>query len=264
MFTEAEKNGIVYMRSSVIPAFHAFSTRIGGVSTGEFSTLNFGSARGDDPDAVRENYRRWCALFGVEEDGCCVTKQVHGNEVRTVSFSDRHHPMSPTPYEADGIVTGEKGLPIFCFTADCVPVLLWDENGTAAGAVHCGWKSSVADILKNVLDAMGALGAENRNIRAAIGPSIGRCCFETDRDVPDAIDRYLSGDTAGLWETRGEKFYVDLRAANARRLIQLGVMPEKIDISEECTVCQSDRYWSARYTARHALKRGSLCAGIVL
>lgn len=252
------------MESSVIPAFHAFSTRHGGVSKGEFSTLNFGSARGDDPEAVRENYSRWCGVFETAEDWCCVTKQVHGAVIRTVTSADRHHPMSVTPYEADGLVTAEKGLPIFCFTADCVPVLLCDEEGHAVGAVHCGWKSSVADILKNAVDAMCTLGAEPENIRAALGPSIGRCCFETDADVPEAICRYLSGDTDGLWEQRGVKYYVDLRAANARRLLQLGLKPEKIDLSAECTVCCSDKYWSARYTARNGLKRGSLSAGIVL
>lgn len=252
------------MTSSVIPAFHAFSTRIGGVSAGEFSTLNFGSNRGDDPSAVKENYRRWCALFDTAEDGCCVTRQVHGDVIKIVSSADRHVPMSEIPYEADGLVTARKGLPIFCFTADCVPVILCDEKGKSAGAVHCGWKSSVADILKNTVDAMRELGTEPGDIRVAIGPSIGRCCFETDSDVPEAIGKYLSGDTEGLWDIRGNKFYVDLREANRRRLIQLGLDPEKIDLSEECTVCCHDKYWSARYTARHGLKRGSLSAGIVL
>ena len=252
------------MSSSVIPAFHAFSTRIGGVSTGEFTSLNFGSNRGDDPAAVKENYRRWCELFRAKEGGCCVTRQVHGNTVRIVSRGDRHIPLSEIPYEADGLVTAEKGLPIFCFTADCVPVLLCDEKGRSAGAVHCGWKSSVADILKNTVDAMRELGTEPGEIRVAIGPSIGRCCFETDSDVPEAIKKYLSGETEGLWDIRGNKYDVDLRAANRRRLIQLGIDPAKIDVSEECTVCSHDKYWSARYTAKHGLKRGSLSAGIVL
>lgn len=252
------------MTSSVIPAFHAFSTRYGGVSTGEFSTMNFGAARGDDPEAVRENYRRWCALFGTDSAGCCVTKQVHENVIRIVSGTDRHVPLSDTPYEADGLVTGEKNLPIFCFTADCVPVLLYDIRGNAAGAVHCGWKSSVKDILKNAVEAMCSLGSEPENICAAIGPSIGKCCFETDRDVPDAVERYLSGETEGLWTYNGMKYYVDLREANARRLEQLGIKRENIDLSEECTVCSHEKYWSARYTAKHHLMRGSLCAGIVL
>ena len=265
MFTEEEKNGIRYMRSDLIPAFHAFSTRRGGVSRGDYASLNFGTSQGDDPESVKENYRRWTGLFGAASDGCCVTLQVHGNCIRTVTAADTHAPLADVPYEADGLVTGEKGLPIFCFTADCVPILLWDGENRAAGAVHCGWKSSVADILKNTVEAMEALGAERKAIRAVIGPSIGACCFETGRDVPEAVSRYLSGDTDGLWTVRADgKYMVDLKLANRRRLIQLGLPEEQIDVSPECTMCTPDKYWSARYCARHGFARGSMCAGIVL
>ena len=262
MFIEENTNGLIYMRSSLIAAKHAFTTRFGGVSGGEFATLNLGSNRGDDPEAVRENYRRICALFGVDENGACVTNQVHKVDVRTVTSADRHVCLGPTPYEADGIVTAEKGLPIFCFTADCVPVLLWDAEGRAIGAVHCGWRSSVGDILKNALDAMTALGTEIPDIRAAIGPAIGRCCFETDDDVPEAIDAWLGSDTAGLFIRRADgKTLVDLRAANARRLMQLGVPAGNIDVSDECTFCSHDKYWSHRYTKG---RRGSQGAVIML
>ena len=109
---------------------------------------------------------------------------------------------------------------------------------------------------------MAALGARPENLRAAIGPAIGRCCFETDDDVPAALDNYLGGDTAGLFDRRADgKSLVDLRAANARRLMQLGVRPENIDVSEECTMCSHDKYWSHRYTKG---ERGSQAAVIVL
>lgn len=266
MFTEESKNGIVFMKSDLIGAVHGFSTRFGGVSRGDYASMNFGSNRGDEPEAVAENYARWCeAVFGKGKNDACVTKQVHGNVVRIVTENDCHECMSTVPYEADGLVTGKKGLPIFCFTADCVPVLLWDAKGRAAAAVHCGWKSSVADILGNAVQSMEALGAEAGDIRAALGPAIGRCCFETDADVPEAISRWLGGDAAGLWdEAPGGKFMVDLRAANAERLIQLGLSAKNIDVSGECTFCSHDKYYSARYTGRHGQQRGSLCAGIML
>ena len=190
-FIEENENGLVYMRSSLIGAKHAFTTRFGGVSEGEFSSLNLGSDRGDDPARVRENYRRLCALFGVGVDGAAVTNQVHKNEVRIVTAADRHACMSKTPYEADGVVTAEKGMPVFCFTADCVPALLWDGEHGVAGAIHCGWRSSVSDILFHALEAMCSLGAEPDSIRAAFGPAIGRCCFETDDDVPKAVSAWL-------------------------------------------------------------------------
>ncbi|MCR5664975.1 MAG: peptidoglycan editing factor PgeF [Oscillospiraceae bacterium] len=262
MFIEESQNGLPYMRSTLIPAFHAFTTRCGGVSGGEWATLNLGSNRGDDPAAVRENYRRVCALFGAGVDGCAVTKQVHGAVVRIVTGADRHRCLSPVPYEADGIVTNEPGLPLFCFTADCVPALLCDAEHGVIAAVHCGWRSSVADILGEALRQMRALGAEAGSVCAALGPAIGRCCFETDADVPEAVGRWLGGDTAGLFDRRANgKYLVDLRAANARRLRQLGVAAERIDVSEECTFCLHEKYWSHRYTRG---RRGSQAAGIVL
>ena len=266
MFKEHKtEEGLVYLTSSVLPAKHAFSTRLGGVSRNGFETFNISISRGDDPEAVRENYRKWCALFGAGVDDCCVTNQIHEAYVRPVAGKDRHACLSPEPVEADGLVTGEKNLPVFCFTADCVPVLLCDRDRKAAAAVHCGWTSSVKDILANAVYEMEKLGAEPENICAALGPSIGKCCFETDRDVPDAISAYLSGDTDGLWILREDgKYLVDLRLANARRLQQLGLKSENIDISEACTVCEHEKYWSARYTARHGLVRGSMVAGIVL
>ena len=262
MFVEENENGLVYMRSELLPARHAFTTRLGGVSRGEWATLNLGSNRGDDPEAVRENYRRVAALLGAGIDGCCVTKQVHGNEVRVVTEADRHVCMSTVPYEADGLVTNVPGLPLLCFIADCVPVLLCDPVSGVIAAVHCGWRSSVGDILGVALGRMETLGAHSADIRAAIGPSIGSCCFETDRDVPDAIEAWLGGDTAGLFRLRADgKYLVDLRASNARRLMQLGVPAAQIDISTECTYCSHDKYWSHRYTRG---RRGSQAAGIVL
>ena len=262
MFLEQNENGLIYMASTVLPTRHAFFTRYGGVSEGPFASLNFGSNLGDDPEHVRENYRRAAALMGAGIDDCAVTKQVHGNVVRIVTRADRHVCMSPVPYEADGIVTAEKGLPLFCFTADCVPALLLDREAGVAGAVHCGWRSSAADILKNAVEQMEALGARREKICAAMGPAIGRCCFETDEDVPLALSDYLGGDTEGLWDRKDNgKYLVDLRLANKRRLLQLGLREENIDLSEECTVCSHDKYWSHRYTKGN---RGSQAACIVL
>ena len=241
-FHENRQGELVYMSSDIIKARHAFTTRYGGVSTGGFSSLNLGSNRGDDPEAVRENYRRCCELMGVGIDDCAATNQVHGNVVRIVTEADKHVCMSKVPYEADGIVTSVKGMPIFCMTADCVPVLLCDEE--------------------NAVEQMETLGAERSKIRAAIGPAISACCFETDDDVPAAIEKYLSGNTEGLFTRRADgKTMVDLKEANARRLVMLGLKRENIDISDECTMCSHEKYWSHRYTKG---QRGSQAAFIVL
>ena len=261
-FVENSFGEMRYMTSTVINARHAFTTRYGGVSTGIFNSLNLGSNRGDDPEAVRENYRRVCALMGAGIDDCAVTKQVHGNVVRIVDEGDKHICMSTVPYEADGIVTAVRGLPIMCFVADCVPALLCDSVHGVIAAVHCGWRSSVTDILGNAVKQMLSLGAKEENITAAMGAAIGRCHFETDDDVPEAVARYLSGETDGLFDRRADgKTMVDLRLANKRRLMQLGIPAENIDLSEECTVCCNEKYWSHRYTKGN---RGSQGAVIVL
>ena len=261
-FIENNENGLVYMSSTLIGARHAFTTRFGGVSTGIFSSLNLGSNRGDDPEAVRENYRRVCALMGAGVDEAAVTRQVHGAVVRMVSAADRHVCLSAVPYEADGLVTAEKNLPLLCFTADCVPALLCDAEAGVIAAVHCGWRGSVGDILKNAVEAMCALGAKPASICAALGPAIGKCCFETDDDVPQAVEAYLGGDAEGLFVRRADgKTLVDLRGANKRRLVQLGLREEHVDVSEECTFCSHDKYWSHRYTRG---RRGSQAAAIVL
>ncbi len=261
-FTEHNENGLIYMSSSVIAVKHAFTTRYGGVSEGIFSSLNLGSNRGDDPEAVRENYRRVCALMGAGIDDAAVTRQVHGTAVRIVTEEDRHVCLSHVPYEADGIVTAVRGMPLMCFTADCVPALLCDGEAGVIAAVHCGWRSSVGDILKNAVEAMESLGAARGRICCALGPAIGRCCFETDDDVPQAVARYLGGETGGLFVRRADgKTLVDLRAANKRRLTQLGLREENVDLSGECTVCSHDKYWSHRYTKG---RRGSQAAAIVL
>ena len=262
MFIQENENGIVYMRSTLIPLKHAFTTRYGGVSSGIYESLNLIGKNDDARENIRENFSRVAALFGAGPDDCAVTRQVHGNTVRTVTEADRHICLSPVPYEADGIVTATPNLPIFCFTADCVPVLLCDAKHRVIGAVHCGWRSSAGDILKNAVSAMADLGAEPENITAALGPAIGACCFETDDDVPEAISQYLKGDTEGLFRRREDgKTLVDLRAANARRLRQLGIPEEQIDISEECTFCSHDKYWSHRYTKG---RRGGQAACIVI
>ena len=254
-------NQIEYVTSDILGVKNAFTTRIGGVSKGDFATLNLGSDRGDDIDCVHENYRRVCELFGVGENDAAVTKQVHGNIVRIVTSEDKHTCLGHVPYECDGIVTSEKGLPLMCFTADCIPALLSDSEGHAVAAVHCGWRSSCADILSNAVSAMESLGAKKENIRCAMGPSIGRCCFEVDEDVVDAIHRYI-GDF--YIEKRGDKYFPDLRLANKIRLMQLGIKEENIDISSECTFCSHDKYWSHRYTLKNNIKRGSQVSVIML
>jgi len=261
-FTEKSFKGCVYSVSSEISAQHIFTTRLGGASSGVWDSWNFGENRGDDIECVKENYRRAGEIFGVGRDDFAVSRQVHGTEVRLVSEADRHVIGETVPYEADGLVTDIKGLPLVIHIADCVPMLLHDPEAEVIAAVHCGWRSSVDDILSVAVAKMCALGAKPGHIRAAIGESIGVCCFETDSEVPEAVERYLGGDTEELlFPKENGKTMVDLRGANRRRLLQLGLLPEHIDVLDVCTVCHPEKYWSHRATNG---VRGSMAAVIML
>ncbi|MBR4425814.1 MAG: peptidoglycan editing factor PgeF [Oscillospiraceae bacterium] len=254
-------NGVVYQTAPVISTRHGFSTRYGGVSRDYLRGLNLGEHRGDEPANVTENYKRFAEALGFDMDRMVFPHQVHGSAVRTVTAADIHTLHTPVPYDADGLVTAERDLTLICFTADCVPTLLCDAQAGVIAAVHCGWRSSVADILGRALAAMQALGARPERISAAIGPAIGRCCFEVGPEVTEAAARWLGEALGDLALARGDRFLLDLRGANARRLRQLGLDPANIAVSSECTMCAPEKFWSHRVVGEH---RGSMAAAITL
>ncbi|MBR0063868.1 MAG: peptidoglycan editing factor PgeF [Oscillospiraceae bacterium] len=236
----------MYTTSPNLTFTHAFTDRLGGVSEGIFASLNLGEHRGDEEKCVRENYRRLFEALGITK--FAVTKQVHSDTVREVTLSDAHELYSPVPYEADGLVTREKGLALMVFTADCVPILLEDaENGVIA-AVHAGWRGTVAEIAKNAVNSMVSLGAKSENIRAAVGPAIGYECFQVGAEVKDALGAIGCDDRCRPDPENEGKFYADLKGANRDILVRSGVRPENIRISPVCTRCRHDKYWSHRFT----------------
>lgn len=261
LFTEKTENGVTYLVSENIRASHAFSSRLGGVSAGRFASLNLGENRGDLKENVLENYSRLAKATAIDTGRMVYTNQVHGSKVLAVTKSDARERFMPLPYECDGIVTSERSLPLICFTADCVPALLCDDENGVIGAVHCGWRSSVADILKKAVEQMCGLGAKTDCVNAAVGPAIGYCCFEVGAEVIDACTEYI-GDCADLVTIKKNgKFLLDLKTANARRLVQLGLKEENISISQSCTMCEHEKFFSHRYTNG---ERGSQGALIVL
>ncbi len=263
-FSEKLINNIPLYVSDLIPYRHGFTSRRGGVSVGGFSSMNIGEKRGDNPEHVRENYQRVADALEFDLEKLVYTRQVHGTEVTIVTSKDSRELFSPMDFERDGLATKEKGLPIHCMVADCVPVLLCDDVNGVVSAVHCGWRSSVGDILAVALEQMVKLGAEPKNIKSAIGVAIGKCCFEVDNDVVDAMKKWLGEDAMQFVKEKHDKkgkFLVDLRSANKFRLVSLGVLSENIDICEECTMCRPDKFWSHRASAD---ERGNMAAFIVL
>lgn len=232
-------------------AVHAFSTRKGGVSTGYLSSLNLGPSRGDDPENVRENYRRFAAAVGVVLENVVLSHQVHQDNVRTCTMADAGKGLfRPRDYDADGLITDVPGLPLVIFSADCIPVLLYDPVRRAVGACHAGWRGTAMGIARKTVERMCSVyGCSPDNLRCAIGPGISRCCFETNADVPEEMRRVLGAEAEPFIDTLDNgKFKVDLKGINGYWLEKAGVSAEKIVISDDCTTCRPDIYWSHRIT----------------
>ena len=240
---------------------HGFSTRLGGVSTGHLASLNLGHHRGDDPEHVLENYRILGRAIGFTPEDTVFPMQRHTDLVRLVTEAQRGEGLfRETAQVCDGQITDRPGVALVAFSADCTPVLLYDPVRRAIGAVHAGWRGTAAGIAAKAVAAMtDAFGCRPEDIRAAIGPCIGKCCFETDADVPEAMVSALDEKARPAIEARGEKFHVDLKSINALWLREAGVAA--IDISPDCTACDPARYWSHR---RVGDRRGSLAGIIVL
>ena len=236
-----------YLTAQGIAVPHAFTTRLGGVSTAHSASLNLGMHRGDTAENVEENYRILGRALGFDPEKTVLTWQIHTDVVRTVSF-DEHRGFDHRNYpQCDGLITNRPGTALVIFTADCTPILLHDPVTGAVGACHAGWRGTAADIAgKTVVAMQRAFGCDPAHIRAAIGPNLGACCFETDADVPQAMLQTFGEAARSYIRAAGEKFYVNLKEINALALRRAGV--QHVEISTDCTMCQPEKYWSHRYT----------------
>lgn len=246
-FTEHIINDVMYMTAPNIRAVHAYTTRLGGVSRGIYESMNLGMSLGDDPENVKANYGLFCRALGIKEDDIVCSKQVHGAHVRVVTKADRGGLYISEACEADALITGDSGVALIVYTGDCAPVLLHDPVRNVVGAVHAGWRGTAADIAGNAVKRMtDEFGSVPANIRAAIGPCISGCCFETGQDVVCALRLSLGDAADGLFAKCGSKYMVDLKEANRRMLVRAGL--RDITVSDECTSCLNEKYWSHRRT----------------
>lgn len=247
-FETHERDGLAFLTSSLLPIPHAFSTRLGGVSPAPWDSLNLRPGMGDGAEALWENYRRFCGAAGVDMDRLVLSRQVHETTVRLCTAADAGKGLDrEQDYAADGLITGEKNLPLAVFSADCGVILLHDPVTGAVGGVHAGWRGCAGGILENAVKELGRnCGARPENLLAAIGPCIGRCCFETDGDVPEAMRSALGAEAEPFLEKRGPKYHVDLAGLNRQWLLRSGLLPQHIDVCGLCTACRPDLFWSHR------------------
>ena len=263
MFHTQTKNGVTFLTADTLSGVcHGFSTRPGGVSPAPWDSLDLGVGRGDDMENVRENYRRFCAAVGTDPNRVVLSKQIHEDVVRHVTEADAGKGLwRERDYSSvDAMVTDVPHLPLVVFSADCNMILLYDPVRRAIGACHAGWRGTALGIAaRTVAEMVRLFGCDRGNLRAAIGPAIGPCCFETDADVPDALRAALGEDASPYITWNGRKYHIDLKAVNALWLQKAGVTA--IDICRHCTACRPDLYWSHR---KQGSARGSQIAMISL
>ncbi len=255
--------GVQIDKSSILKCPHGFSTRIGGVSTGIYESLNLGMNRGDNPELVKSNWELFLRACGITETEFVCGNQIHSNIVHVATKDDLRPAYGPGELiNADGYVTNIPGVALAVFTADCVPVLLEDSKNKVIGCIHAGWRGAVADIEGEGIRKMLKLGAKEENICIAIGPAIDKCCFEVGEEVAEGIVNLLgeSGERFLLRKENG-KYMADLRGAVRERFLQLGIKEENIETVGACTMCHPEKYWSHRYTKGI---RGSLASVITL
>lgn len=244
---------------------HCFSTRLGGVSEGMFSSMNFSFVRGDEAEAVLENYRRVAQTFGKTESAFICTDQTHTTTVRKVGKEDAGYGVTrEKPYtDVDGLITNEPGVILSTFYADCVPLYFVDPVHKAIGLSHSGWRGTVGRMGQKTLEAMAeAYGTNPRDAIAAIGPSICQDCYEISEDVAEHFYQEFQGHGDEILINKGNgKYQLDLWKTNEIVLLDAGILKEHLAVTNICTCCNAEMLFSHR--ASHG-KRGNLGAFLMI
>lgn len=247
MIITKKQDTLEYLCAEGIAVPHCFTTRYGGVSGGAQASLNLAYCQSDTMENVEKNIHILANALGFDPQKLVMTRQTHSDIVRTVTEKDAIGLCHRNYPECDALVTCTPGVSLLVFTADCTPLLFHDPVTGAVGAAHAGWRGTAKAIGPKTVEAMVKnFGCKPENIRAAIGPNIAQCHFETDADVPTAMRDAFGEAVEAYIEKRGEKYHLDLKGINALALRGVGVT--HIEISDACTYCQSQRFWSHRVT----------------
>lgn len=248
----------------------AFSTtRKGGVSQGNYGEFNINEYSGDSLENIAANRKALASELGIEERRILVPHQVHGVEVAQVGadfFSLPDDVRKRTLEGVDAVMTTQKGVCIGVSTADCIPILLYDEAHSAVAAIHAGWRGTVARIVSKTMQEMGnAYGTNPKNLKAIIGPGISLDNFEVGDEVYEQFEK-AAFHMASIAEQRPAvaqplKWHINLPLCNKLLLEQAGVREENILLSNICTYDHVDEYFSAR---RLGDKSGRIYTGIML
>ena len=225
---------------------HAFTLRRGGVSLPPYEQLNMGLHVGDKQKAVLENRRRIADVLGYEVSTVVAGEQVHGTnivQVNTDMLGAGHNSLDDAIPAADGLICAESGIVLMAHAADCTLLFFYDPIERIIGLAHAGWRGAVAQMGPLMVDALVRLGCRSKNIRAALSPSIGPCCYQVGAQVIEQIPPHLQRKV--ILQKQGS-FYFDLPEFQRLHLLEAGLSPENIFKSSYCTACHTDLFYSYR------------------
>lgn len=245
---------------------HAVTTRLGGVSKGDLSSMNLSFTRGDREEDVRENYRRMAKAVDVSVNHMVASRQTHTTNVRIVTEKDAGKGVvRECDYtDVDGLVTNIPGICLVTFYADCVPLLFLDPVKRVIASSHSGWRGTVHKMGQVTVDLMvDEYGCCREDILAAVGPSICQDCYEVSEDVIEQFRENFSVDTWNqlFYEKKDGKYQLNLWNANKQVLLEAGIKPEHMAVTNLCTCCNSSLLFSHRASGG---KRGNLAAFLAL
>jgi YfiH family protein len=242
--------------------FHCFTTRFGGTSEGPYSSMNLAFSTDDAREHVKENYKILSQKLSIDLGDIVKTFQTHTNNIKYVTEQDKINLFEEqTVYkDIDGLITDRKNIALTTFHADCTPIFFYDPINEIVAMAHAGWKGTVGNIAGNMVKKfVKDFASKPQNIKVAIGPSLGQCCFEVDEDVAEI---FLSANSkfSEFMIKKGIKYHFDLWEINKYLMLQEGVEKGNIEISGLCTKCNNDLFFSHRAQKG---KRG-LMAGIIM
>ncbi|MFA5324076.1 MAG: peptidoglycan editing factor PgeF [Smithella sp.] len=250
MFRIHKTHSIEYFESSFLSGCdfltHAFCTRLGGVSEEDYASLNISFKEGDLESNVLQNWNRLAMAFAIPLENFLTLNQVHGDDIFVIKPYGDYLPADKA-LNYDAIFTTRDNLAICIKTADCVPVFIVDRVKKIIAAVHAGWKGTALEITAKVIRLLYEKYASSpRDILAAIGPSIGLCCYEVNEEVANAFCNQKNYQDFLYPGERPNKWIVDLAEANRRQMINCDIPEENIDVSHLCTSCRQDLFFSHR------------------
>lgn len=260
MFKLIRNHDIQYYISDLMPenVIHAFTTRTGGDAPPPLDTFSMGTAQfGEHREIITKNRQTICSVLNVNYNNLVMTDQHHTDNIAHLESVNQ---LNEKGYleNTDAVIIKETNIPVMLFFADCIPVMLYDKTNKILGLVHAGWKGTAKKIAPKTLNRMIQLyGTNPDEVIAAIGPGIGKCCYEVSDDVSDQLIESLDGIEVSydLIQRPANKPYVDLKLINAQQLKNMGV--NMIDVIPECTACNQNLFFSHRatrgQTGRHAL-----------